>query len=90
MTDAVNNLSTSDPSPEDGLDEVPGLKQHRITKAQRRREKKAIQMKERELRINEQEAENVYGARQIETETIKNILKERGLMIHEIPSDGNW
>ncbi|XP_073987717.1 deubiquitinase OTUD6B [Rhodnius prolixus] len=89
LTDAVNNLSTSDPSPEDGLDEVPGLKQHRITKAQRRREKKAIQMKERELRINEQEAENVYGARQIETETIKNILKERGLMIHEIPSDGN-
>lgn len=87
LGDSVNNLTLSDG--EDGLDEVPGLKQHRITKAQRRREKKALQVKERELRINEQEAENLYGARAVELETIKNILKERGLMIHEIPSDGN-
>lgn len=88
MVEAVNNLSLSDE--EDGLDEVPGLKQHRITKAQRRREKKALQVKERELRITEQESENVYGSRTVELETIKNILKERGLMIQEIPSDGNW
>ncbi|XP_014283623.1 deubiquitinase OTUD6B isoform X1 [Halyomorpha halys] len=87
LNESVNHLSLSDN--EDILDEVPGLKQHRISKAQKRREKKALQVKERELRIFEQEAENVYGARTIELETIKNILKERGLMIYEIPSDGN-
>lgn len=87
LSDGVGSLTLSDG--EDGSDEVPGLKQHRITKAQRRREKKAQQVKERELRITEQDAENVYGTRSIELQTIKNILKERGLMIYEIPSDGN-
>lgn len=86
VTECVGNLSLDKDS---GDEEVPGLKQQRITKAQRRREKKALQSKERELRIIEQEAENVYSARNVELETIKRILKERDLMIHDIPSDGN-
>ncbi|BES89596.1 OTU-like cysteine protease [Nesidiocoris tenuis] len=87
LADNVGGLSVGDK--DSGDEEVPGLKQHRITKAQRRRERKALQTKERELRIIEQEAENVYGVRNVELETIKKILKERDLMIHEIPSDGN-
>uniref|UniRef100_A0A0A9X8U4 OTU domain-containing protein 6B n=1 Tax=Lygus hesperus TaxID=30085 RepID=A0A0A9X8U4_LYGHE len=86
LTESVGGLAFDRDS---GDEEVPGLKQHRITKAQRRREKKAMQTKERELRIIEQESENVYGVRNVELETIKKILKERDLMIHDIPSDGN-
>lgn len=64
--------------------------QQRISKAQKRRNKKVTQLKERELRILEQDISNLNGARHMETEEIKRILKEKGLMISEIPSDGNW
>jgi hypothetical protein len=40
--------------------------------------------------IKAQEEENVQGPRNLEIQKIKHILKERGLMIQEIPSDGNW
>ncbi|XP_075212409.1 deubiquitinase OTUD6B isoform X2 [Lycorma delicatula] len=89
MTDAMNNLSVDGDIPDDDLDDVPGLKQHRITKAQRRRDKKATILKERELRICEQEIQNIHGVRNVETETVKKILKQRNLMMYEIPSDGN-
>ncbi|KYN40438.1 OTU domain-containing protein 6B [Trachymyrmex septentrionalis] len=62
---------------------------HRVSKAQKRREKKAIAEKERNQRIIEQEALNVFGKRNVEIETIKKILSERELMIYEIPSDGH-
>ncbi|RZF33920.1 hypothetical protein LSTR_LSTR012262 [Laodelphax striatellus] len=89
VTDEMNNLSVDGEIADDDLDEVPGLRQHRLTKAQRRRDKKATILKERELRISEQEVQNIHGARNVETETIKKILKQRDLMIYEIPSDGN-
>lgn len=63
---------------------------HRISKAQKRREKKAIAEKERNQRIIEQEALNAFGKRNTEIEAIKKILSERELMIYEIPSDGHW
>lgn len=63
---------------------------HRVSKAQKRREKKAIAEKERNQRIIEQEALNVFGKRNVEIEAIKKILSERELMIYEIPSDGHW
>lgn len=63
---------------------------HRVSKAQKRREKKAIAEKERNQRIIEQEALNAFGKRNIEIEAIKKILSERELMIYEIPSDGHW
>lgn len=63
---------------------------HRISKAQKRREKKAIAEKERNQRIIEQETLNIFGKRSIETEAIKEILSKQNLMIYEIPSDGHW
>ncbi|KAG5322405.1 OTU6B Deubiquitinase, partial [Pseudoatta argentina] len=62
---------------------------HRISKAKRRRERKAIAEKERNQRIIEQEALNTFGKRNVEIEAIKKILSERELMIYEIPSDGH-
>ncbi|KOX71408.1 OTU domain-containing protein 6B [Melipona quadrifasciata] len=62
---------------------------HRISKAQKRRDKKANAEKERNQRIIEQEALNVFGKRNIELQTIKKILCDRGFMIYEIPSDGH-
>jgi OTU domain-containing protein 6 len=62
----------------------------RISKAQKRRIKKVTQLKERELRILEQDMSNLHGPRHVETEEIKRILKERNLMISEVPSDGDW
>ncbi|XP_029156829.1 deubiquitinase OTUD6B [Nylanderia fulva] len=62
---------------------------HRISKAQKRREKKANAEKERNQRIIEQEALNIFGKRNVEMEAIKEILSKRDLMIYEIPSDGH-
>lgn len=62
----------------------------KVSKAQKRREKKENAEKERNQRIIEQEALNVHGKRNVETQAIKNILSKRDLMIHEIPSDGHW
>lgn len=62
----------------------------RISKAQKRRDKKANAEKERNQRIIEQEALNVFGKRNVEMEAIKKILFDRGLMIYEVPSDGHW
>lgn len=63
---------------------------HRISKAQKRREKKAIAEKERNQRIIEQEVLNSFGKRNVEMEAIKEILSKEDLMIYEIPSDGHW
>lgn len=62
----------------------------RVSKAQKRRDKKANAERERNQRIIEQEALNVFGKRNVELQTIKKILYERGLIIYEIPSDGHW
>ena len=62
---------------------------HRISKAQKRREKKANAEKERNQRIIEQEALNIFGKRNVEMEAIKEILSKRDLMVYEIPSDGH-
>lgn len=62
----------------------------KVTKAQRRRDKKVDQAKERELLIEEQEKANLQGIRHIETEKIRKVLADRSLTFFEIPSDGNW
>ncbi|XP_012251210.2 deubiquitinase OTUD6B [Athalia rosae] len=61
----------------------------RVSKAQKRRNKKQDAENERNQRIIQQEAENVFGKRNIETQAIRRILKERSLQLHEIPSDGH-
>ncbi|XP_015608836.1 OTU domain-containing protein 6B [Cephus cinctus] len=61
----------------------------RVSKAQKRRDKKVNAEKERNQQIIEQEALNVFGKRNVEMQSIKKILVERNLMIYEIPSDGH-
>ncbi|XP_029416755.1 deubiquitinase OTUD6B isoform X3 [Nannospalax galili] len=61
----------------------------RISKAQKRREKKAALEKEREERIAEAETENLSGARCREAEKLAQILAARELEIKQIPSDGH-
>lgn len=77
LTDAIEDVNVKD------------SKAPRITKAQKRRDKKAADQKERDKRILEQEQENVTGLRNVETQKIKEILKKMGLMIYEIEADGN-
>lgn len=64
-------------------------KSNRVTKAQKRRDKKAAELKEREKLIQEQEVINQSGVRNAEIQKIKNVLKELGLMLYEIEADGN-
>lgn len=61
----------------------------RISKAQKRREKKAALEKEREERIAEAEIENLSGARHLESEKLAQILAARELEMKHIPSDGH-
>ncbi|KAK3085518.1 hypothetical protein FSP39_004507 [Pinctada imbricata] len=81
VAEKLENLTTED-TEQSNRDKRP-------SKAQKRRDKKAQKIKEREELIQEQEIENLSGARNVEFNRIKAILKEMNLQIHEIPSDGN-
>ncbi|XP_061463222.1 deubiquitinase OTUD6B [Rhineura floridana] len=61
----------------------------RISKAQKRRDKKAAIEKEREERIAEAEIENLTGARHLESQKLAQSLATRQLEIKQIPSDGH-
>lgn len=69
--------------------EVTEAPQQRVTKAQKRRDKKSREEKERAIEIAAQEELNKNGPRTLETESIINILKDRNLSLHPIISDGN-
>lgn len=66
--------------------EEPGPK---ITRAQKRRDKKAAEQKERDKQILEQEIVNESGMRNMEMQKIKSELKKKNLMIYNIEADGN-
>ncbi|XP_070702615.1 deubiquitinase OTUD6B [Pempheris klunzingeri] len=72
---------------EDGEEEE--VKQPRVTKAQKRRDKKAAQEKERESRIAEAEVENLQGVRHQEGLMLAQKLAQQQLQIKEISSDGH-
>lgn len=82
-----------EPKVEELVEEVGGIeisdKGQKVSKAQKRRIKKDLVNKEREQRIAEQEVENEHGLRNLETIKIKQQLEKKGLMIFEIPSDGD-
>ncbi|XP_031628954.1 deubiquitinase OTUD6B [Contarinia nasturtii] len=61
----------------------------RVSRAQKRREKKLNEEKIRQAEILAQEEINKTGPRVIELNTIKNILAKRNLLLHPIASDGN-
>ncbi|NWX84020.1 OTU6B Deubiquitinase, partial [Nothoprocta ornata] len=73
--------------------DLEGQEQHvqqpRISKAQKRREKKAALEKEREERIAEAEIANLTGARHLESQKLASLLATRHLEIKQIPSDGH-
>lgn len=73
----------------DGSDVAAEDKNVRISRAQKRRDKKANEEKVRQAEISAQEELNKTGPRIVEFNTIKNILKKRNLMLHPIASDGN-
>ncbi|XP_063234009.1 deubiquitinase OTUD6B [Bacillus rossius redtenbacheri] len=74
---------------EDDCAEEPAGNPQRVSKARKRRDRKAVKEREREQLIMAQEEENKTGARNTEMQTIKRLLRARGLAVHEIPSDGN-
>jgi len=61
----------------------------KVSRAEKRRSKKITQMKERQSLIEEHDIKNIGGARHIETKTLVEKLKNLGLVIYDIPSDGN-
>ncbi|XP_065343897.1 deubiquitinase OTUD6B [Cloeon dipterum] len=74
----------------DGLAlEEESSKGPRLTKAQKRRDKKAEKDKEREIQIAQQEQENKFGPRNREEVAIKELLKARNLQLFEVPSNGD-
>ncbi|XP_077447367.1 deubiquitinase OTUD6B isoform X1 [Stigmatopora argus] len=72
-----------------GVEALTVEQQPRVTKAQKRRDKKATQERERESRIAEAEVENLQGKRQLERLKLVEKLSPRGLGIKEISSDGH-
>ncbi|XP_051154327.1 deubiquitinase OTUD6B [Leptopilina boulardi] len=97
LTEQINvkeNLNTANETNEKEIqntneDEINQVPQQKTSKAQRRREKKANEEKERNQRIINEEAGNIFGKRNIEMMSIKNILVKREFKLHEIASDGN-
>lgn len=63
--------------------------QPKLSKAQKRRDKKSQQEKEREVQIKLQEKENLHGPRNIEIKAIEDKLKLMRLKIFGIASDGD-
>lgn len=61
----------------------------KVSRAEKRRSKKVTQLKERQAFIEEHDIKNIGGARHIETQTLVKKLKNLGLVIFDIPSDGN-
>lgn len=61
----------------------------KISKAQKRRDKKILQEKEREEQIKLQEKENINGPRNLELQAVSEKLGKNKLRIFPIPSDGD-
>lgn len=70
-------------------DNLNGEVRTKISKAQKRRDKKQQQEREREELIKLQEKENINGPRNLENQVLCSKLKERNLKIFSIPSDGD-
>jgi len=80
-----DSINTNCDVEDDSIDDKEG----RVSKAQKRRDKKAAKEKQRLLDIEKQEEENKNGIRHLEQEKIKSLLDSRNLKLKEIPSDGD-
>ncbi|MEE6463594.1 hypothetical protein FKM82_005965 [Ascaphus truei] len=81
--DIVNGMSSVD------LENEMSVQQPRVSKAQKKREKKAALEKERDERIAVADIENLSGARHLENQKLTHMLSVRQLQIKQIPSDGH-
>lgn len=88
-TTTVNGVNHSDEEDANQNQVDTDDKTNRISRAQKRREKKAKEEKVRQAEILAQEEINKTGPRVIELNTIKKILAKRNLILHPIASDGN-
>ncbi|XP_062845837.1 deubiquitinase OTUD6B [Trichomycterus rosablanca] len=82
VADGIDSLNVAD-------GEQADVKQSKVSKAQKRRDKKAALEKEREDRIAEAEVENLLGSRHQEGLKLKQKLVGKQLQINEISSDGH-
>ncbi|KAM8767800.1 deubiquitinase OTUD6B [Acanthopagrus schlegelii] len=85
VAEVINGVDTVKIEDEDEKE----VKQSRVSKAQKRRDKKAAQEKERESRIAEAEVENLQGVRHQEGLMLAQKLAQQQLQIKEISSDGH-
>jgi len=85
----VVNDDNNDEDGDGGENSEHVQQQQRVSKAQKRRDKKAEKERERQREIEAQEEENRYGARNREAEMIRSILEARRLAIKEVPSNGD-
>lgn len=81
-----NNIVESKSRSNEELKQEPQL---RVSKAQKRRDKKSREAKQREEEIRAFEEECRDEPKSMELNTITDMLKERQLMLHHIPSDGD-
>lgn len=74
---------------EEFISESADIAKAKISKAQKRRDKKLQQDREREEQIKLQEKENLHGPRNKEILAITSKLKEKGFQMYSILSDGD-
>ncbi|XP_061787050.1 deubiquitinase OTUD6B [Nerophis lumbriciformis] len=89
VEEALNGVEAMKLEGKEEEEEEEEVKHPRVTKAQKRRDKKAAQEKERESRIAEAEVQNLQGVRHQEGLKLAQKLSQRGLQIKEISSDGH-
>lgn len=86
----VNNvISTNEEEILESSTSIPEISKQKVSKAQKRRDKKSQQEKERQIQIKLQEEENLFGPRNTEIQAITSILIEKHLKLFSIPSDGD-
>ncbi|XP_044267094.1 deubiquitinase OTUD6B [Tribolium madens] len=86
--------AAEEPTPDDSEtpdepEDNPDNQSVRVSRAGRRRNKKAQEEREREKRIQEQAEKNKEGPRMTEMNAIKEVLAKMGLQLFNIPADGN-
>lgn len=93
QTDELSKLSINDQPAEENeqkIEETTDEPQaQRISKAQKRRDKKEQDAKRRDAELVAAEEDNKNSARNLESRAIDKILKSRSLKLHSIKSDGD-
>jgi len=88
-SDCTKEINDQNCNSDEEHDNALDGKEGRVSKAQKRRDKKAEKEKQRLIDIEKQEEENKNGIRHLEQEKIKSLLDKRDLKLAEVPSDGD-